>query len=293
VGKLALLAAVAVALVLGAARASGSPVTFQDAAGDAGNAPDLTSVVVDNDAGGTITIQLSIANAANLNEDSFIDLVFDTDRNPRTGSGSLGADYLMVIRGSDYTAHFYRWNGSAWADAPFPTFQGAQIALQTFRLQLNRSDLGNTSGFNFYLVGRQMGGSVLLARDDAPDTGVWTYTLAGLPAPPPPPPPAPRPAPPPTVRLGVPAVRTRGGIHAGRIFTLSARVSTNRGGVRVACVIRIGGRRVPALGRYASHVATCQGIAPPGTAGKRLIGTITARISGDRDQRFFSFGVRR
>jgi hypothetical protein len=41
-----LLAAV---LALGVGAAGATPVTFADPAGDAGNAPDLTSVVVDND----------------------------------------------------------------------------------------------------------------------------------------------------------------------------------------------------------------------------------------------------
>src|SRR4051794_38731577 len=104
-----LFAALCAVLLLGAAQAGASPITFADPAGDAGNAPDLTSFVFDNDTGGTITITMSIANAANLNEDSFVLMYFDADRNLSTGRSGDGADYLLRMRGSDYTFQFLKW----------------------------------------------------------------------------------------------------------------------------------------------------------------------------------------
>jgi hypothetical protein len=100
-----LLAAV---LALGVGAAGATPLTFADPAGDAGNAPDLTSVVVDNDTGGKISIVISWANAAYLNEDSYILVYFNSDRN--TATGNAGSDYLLRIRGSDYTFEYLRWN---------------------------------------------------------------------------------------------------------------------------------------------------------------------------------------
>ena len=125
-----LLAAV---LALGVGAAGATPVTFADPAGDAGNAPDLTSVVVDNDAGGKISIVISWANAAYLNEDSYILVYFNSDRNAATGNA--GSDYLLRIRGSDYTFDYLRWNGSDWVDPPSPiTVTVDQNALQTFEV---------------------------------------------------------------------------------------------------------------------------------------------------------------
>ena len=95
-----------------------------------------------------------------------------------------------------------------------------------------------------------------------------------------------------TVGLAAVTVKTAGGIHAGRIFTISSRVLTTARAVRVACVIKVSGRAVPALAHYAAHVLTCQGIAPPGSAGKRLAGVLTATISGDHDARAFTFVIR-
>jgi hypothetical protein len=292
-----LLAAV---LALGVGAAGATPVTFADPAGDAGNAPDLTSVVVDNDAAGKVSMVISWANAAYLNEDSYILAYFNSDRNAATGNA--GSDYLLRIRGSDYTFEYLRWNGSDWVDPPSPiTVTVDQNVLQTFEVAMNRPDLGGTTAFDFYLVSEQRGGSVVLARDNAPDSGVWTYRLAGFaPAPTPPstPKPAPKPAPKPvpkvpaTVGLGAVTVKTAGGIHAGRIFTISSRVFTTARAVKVTCVIKVSGRAVPALPHYAAHVATCQGISPPGSAGKRLAGVLTVAISGDRDARAFTFVIR-
>jgi hypothetical protein len=243
---------------------------------------------------------ISWANAAYLNEDSFISVYFNSDRNAATGNA--GSDYLLRIRGSDYTFDYLRWNGSDWVDPPSPiTVTVDQNVLQTFEVTMYRPDLGGSTAFDFYLVGEQRGGSVVLARDSAPDSGVWTYRLAGFapaPAPGPPPKPAPKPGPKPvpkvpaTVGLAAVTVKSAGGIHAGRIFTISSRVLTTARAVRVACVIKVSGRAVPALAHYAAHVLTCQGIAPPGSAGKRLAGVLTATISGDHDARAFTFVIR-
>ncbi len=197
--RLLILSAFAALLLLGVAQAGATPVVFQDPAGDAGQAPDLTSVVVDNDAAGNISFQVSIANAAILNEDSFFYFEFNTDRNRSTGSPNhLGADYAWIVRGSDYTVSFFRWNGSSWQETSSSTFQGQQIGVQTFKLQVNRSDWGNPAAFDFYIAGTKEGGDVVLSRDFAPDNGVWTYTLAGPPSPTPTPTPRPTPTPKPT-----------------------------------------------------------------------------------------------
>ena len=87
-------------------------------------------------------------------------------------------------------------------------------------------------------------------------------------------------------------VKTVGGIHAGRIFTISSRVFSRVGAVSVTGFITLWGRALPAVAHYSAHVATCQGIAPPGSAGKRLAGVLAVTIRGDRDARAFTLVIR-
>jgi hypothetical protein len=104
--------------------------------------------------------------------------------------------------------------------------------------------------------------------------------------PPPPPPPPPR------VALGTPIVKAPG-LHAGRPFVISTHVETNASTVKVTCAAKIGGRPVrSAKGRYANVSAICSGSLPKGTAGKRLIGSVTASIVGQKVTKSFSRVVR-
>ena len=169
------------------------PVTFADPAGDAGNAPDLTSVVVDNDAGGKVSMVISWANAAYLNEDSFISVYFNSDRNAATGNAALGLP----------------------AANPWQRLHLRLPALE--RLGLGRSSIADNgdrrperpadlrgrheparsrrhNGVRLLSGQRAARGKVVLARDNAPDSRVWTYRLAGF-APAPTTPSTPKPAP--------------------------------------------------------------------------------------------------
>jgi hypothetical protein len=288
------LAAAAVALALVAtAPGSTAATTFTDPTGDSGGAPDITNVVVDNDAAGTITMTVTTANQADLATDALVDIIFDTDRNPATGSPS-GGDYRVLIIGQTKSFGFLRWSGSQWDVAPGPTLQLSHSA-NTFHITINKSDLGGTAAFDFFLVGVQLSGDTVASRDDAPDgTAVWTYTLGAAPPPtttttPPPPPPPP----PPTVGLGAVSLKAPG-LHAGKLFSVRARVSTTATAVRVRCVVKVSGKALRVVGSYAraTHIASCTGRAPVATAGKRLAGTMTVTISGDRDSKTFSFVIR-
>jgi hypothetical protein len=95
----------------------------------------------------------------------------------------------------------------------------------------------------------------------------------------------------PTVALGKPIVKAPG-LHAGRRFTISTHVATNASTVRVTCAAKIGGRPVRNAGRYANNSAICSGSLPKGTAGKRLIGSVTASIVGQTVTKSFSRVIR-
>lgn len=294
-----ILAAFVAAMVLATTASAGTKATtFTDPTGDSGTAPDITTVVVDADATGTIVLAITTANQADLAADGVLDIVFDADRNGSTGSPS-GGEYRVLIFGQDKSFDFLRWDGTQWADASAGSLKIVH-APNTFGIVINKSDLGGTGAFDFYVVGVQLAadGSVT-ARDDAPDgSAVWTFTLVATPPPPttttttatPPPPPPP----PPTIGLGGVSLAAVG-LHAGKLFLVKAHVTTTAGTVKVTCAVKISGKAVRVLGAYAraTHTATCSGRAPLATAGKRLAGTMTVTISGDRDSRTFAFTIRK
>ena len=112
-----ILAAFVAAMVLATAASGGTKATtFTDPAGDSGTAPDITTVVVDADAAGTIVLAITTANQADLAADGVLDIVFDADRNGSTGSPS-GGEYRLLIFGQDKTFDFLHWDGTQWADA--------------------------------------------------------------------------------------------------------------------------------------------------------------------------------
>jgi len=293
--RLFILAAFVAALVLAATATGGAKLTtFTDPTGDSGTAPDITTVAVDADAAGTITLIVTTANQPDLAADAVLDLVFDTDRNGGTGSPS-GGEYRILVFGQDKSFEFLHWDGTQWADATAASLKIAHAA-NIFGFQINKSDLGGTAAFDFYIVGVQLAadGSVT-ARDDAPDgSAVWTFNLAAAPPPPttttaPPPPPPPSP---PTVGLGKVSLAAAG-LHAGKLFLVKAHVTTTASAVKVSCVVKVSGKAVVVRGAYAraTHTATCSGRAPVGTAGKRMAGTMTVTISGDRDSKTFSLFI--
>ena len=66
-------------------RQSANSVSFTDATGDSGIAPDVTSVTAANDDSGTITITASIPNRAALSTNDMLLIVIDSDPEHRDG----------------------------------------------------------------------------------------------------------------------------------------------------------------------------------------------------------------
>jgi hypothetical protein len=284
----------AVVLMLTMVSSAAADQTYTDPQGDGKVGTDVASIVVKNDAAGNILIDVTSVNPVVANH--AIAIFIDADRNTSTGS-SFGDDFWFY-GGPAVGVAFFAWNGSQFAPTSPGSFSAGQVGTNTSEFRINKADLGNTSAFNFVAISISIDPPNVNFWDSAPDTGEYTYTLTA-PAPPPAPAPAPTPTPKPapqvpaTVGLAAVSVKTLGGVHAGRIFTVAARVTTTARTVRVRCVIKVAGRAVPALGRYAAHVASCQGIAPAGTVGKRLAGTMTVTIAGDHDTRAFSFVIRK
>jgi hypothetical protein len=171
--RTAVLAPAAAALVLLVASSAGAAGSYRDPTGDNNGAPDVSKVAVTNDTAGTLTFDIGIVNLPSPAEVQTY-LFLDTDRNGSTGATALaGADYAFVVDESDDSFGFYRWNGSDWdGDIPCATVR-VSSGRTNVHIVVNRSELGGAGAFNFW-VGTRAGE----ARDEAPDDGTWSYSLA-------------------------------------------------------------------------------------------------------------------
>jgi hypothetical protein len=175
----------------GGRAATAGSVTFTDPAGDAGtSSPDITSVTINGDpATGTITVAVTAnaylpASPDGLERDIYVFL--DTDKNGSTGSIS-GSEYALAAQ-NDTTGAWWdlgRWDGSAWKSVPQSATMNFTRSGDVLTWTLNAADLGGATGFAFYVAAATYDASAnAVGRDDAPDSGKWTYDLsAGAPTP--------------------------------------------------------------------------------------------------------------
>src|SRR3954468_1461037 len=172
-GVLWLTAPAAAALVL-VAPAAGTG-RYTDPTGDAGAAPDITGVSVSSDAAGQIEFTIAIADLPAPADVTTL-LFLNTDLSAATGSPAhVGADYVFAVSESDSSYSFGRWTGSDWDfGTPFTTV-GVSSGRRGVSISVNRSELGNTSGLNFWtrtVSGTGGPGAV----DTAPEDGTWNYS---------------------------------------------------------------------------------------------------------------------
>ena len=174
-----LVVALAASVVLVCAASSGASrleQNYSDPAGDQqGTAPDVTTITVSHDASGNITFRINVSNQPALAADSQVVLWLDTDRSPNTGApNTLGSEYVFLVSGEGY--NFARWTGAEYDfDTPFTTVHVAYNAGAT--VTVNRSEIGNTNGFNFWVRGLQETGPETANIDDAPNDGTFSYLL--------------------------------------------------------------------------------------------------------------------
>jgi hypothetical protein len=257
-----ILAVSALALALTApARAA---ETFTDARGDNGEAHDITTVGVSNDAMQVVVsfpVPSPLPNLMQPDDQKWL-LLIDTDRSASTGDD--GAE-LRVIR--DSSAFVELWNGSVWIDAP-PAGISVRFELSSastsWRVQLPRALFGNTAGFDFRLTFAKVVGDEIVAADRAPDAGWWRYALQE----------------PVRVKLQLqPAVVTPARARVGSSVFVRARLSEVGTGKaapgQVLCKIRTGGSVVRISGRISTGVASCRPRVPRARSGTVVRGTMT------------------
>ena len=181
--RLPLALALAAALVLVVSTSASArpldiqPVSFSDQVGDAGTAPDISTVSVTNDATGTYFFDVAFATP--LTTTSVVDVYLDTDLNPATGDPqSGGADVVIEDVESDQSFGFYKWDGTKWG---FVSAVAIHVSgskdLKDLKFDAGTADLGAITGFNFFVEAVDGDGSAG-HFDDAPSgVAVWQYKL--------------------------------------------------------------------------------------------------------------------
>jgi hypothetical protein len=268
----AVLVTTAVLLLAGSAGAVGR---YTDPSGDSSGAPDITGATVGSAPNGQIVFRIRVTNLPSpADVQTYLFINADNDRN--TGSlASDGADYGFVVDELDNTYSFARWNGREWSETPDSTVQVASSSAEVL-VSVNRSELGNTSGFRF--LARTVHGD---ARDTAPDTGLWNYSLA---------------AGGPDVRAVVVRTQPSGAAKAGKRFTLTpvglrlpdfgepAAMVPRPESYR--CTAKVAGRRLAGRG-----TGRCTLTIPKTAKGKRLTVALTVVYQGVTKTFTFAYRV--
>jgi hypothetical protein len=162
-------AALTAALILVPTASSG---TYTDPSGDSSTAGDLVSVTVAGDkASGQLLFRITGTNIASSDTAPlFLDI--DSDANPLTGDISFnGSDYEFGVDNTSYG--FSHWDGSNWVATPDLSVQVSGNTSQIL-ISVNRSELGNTSMFNFFALTFN---SADRSFDGAPDRGAFNFSF--------------------------------------------------------------------------------------------------------------------
>src|SRR5215210_4697832 len=127
---------------------SASSGTYTDPSGDSGAAGDITGIsVIGDKTSGQLVFKITGSNLASSALNPLF-LTIDSDANPLTGDlTDHGTDYWFGMDLDGYG--FQHWTGSDWVDT---SSLSVQIRGNTSELTIsvNRSELGNSSTFNFY-----------------------------------------------------------------------------------------------------------------------------------------------
>lgn len=139
-------------------------VVYLDPAGDAGDAPDITAILIVPASGGTLDIDVKLAEPTDLGPYGWILLGLDTDRNQTTGD-IRGNEFLLFANGDRVI--LLRWNGQHFVTFPHRPLHSRETATDV-AFTLTTEDLGSRT-FDFSAA------SLRQDADLAPAEGVFTY----------------------------------------------------------------------------------------------------------------------
>jgi hypothetical protein len=244
--------------------------TYDDFIEDAGAAPDFCAsnfVTNDNEA---MLMGMHIHNRSSFAANDLYAIFLDTDENVSTG-GTFGSEFRLVFDGASRTLG--RWNGSGF-DSSTPQTSVKIDWLEGLGpvVSISRAELGNPEGLNFVLAS---------IRDDdidlAPDSGTWSYEVTPL-------------------ELAVQSLKV-GPARAGK--SLVARMVVTRSDLEsplvegaVACAAKVGGKTLRGKGAFADEAVVCMWRLPANARGKKLTGSVAAKLQGVQAKQAFTVKVK-
>jgi hypothetical protein len=123
-------------------------VTYPDAVGDSGLAPDIETIRVENDDSGLIIIQVRFRARLQVEATDFVGVFVNSDRDPNTGS-ETGAEWALALSGSG-GALLCRVAPSIDCAVPQGAFRAAYTP-EAATFTLNRGDIEVADGFDFWV----------------------------------------------------------------------------------------------------------------------------------------------
>jgi hypothetical protein len=246
--------------------ANANPATYTDPTGDNGTAPDISSVVVSNDANNQITFRINVVKLV-VPSDARVMVAIDSDQNASTGTS--GTDYLLIADLSNNMFGLLVWNGSDFVDSPSTTAT-ANYDSTGITFSVNSSELGKTTGLNYWV--RTLQGTTVAPgnHDDGPDAGSWNYQLGPAAA----------------LTLSV-ELFNASKAKAGKPFAAVITVARSDGALAdvsaddVTCAATVGHQRLAAGSSFAlGPAATCGWRLPKKSRGKTLHASVTVNLDG-------------
>jgi hypothetical protein len=182
-----ILAVLGAALVVSAASAApqvtSPPVNFTDPTGDSATAPDIAGIAVTNDDKGLYTFTITLGNV--YGDTAGLLLFLNTDANTSTGDPKNdGADYVFADDHGSHSFGLVSWVNSTYQDASDTTASVTVSADEkTLTFAINKSDLGNTTSFDFFAVSAAStdpSSDYDIAPDHSPDFQYTSQTVFSL-----------------------------------------------------------------------------------------------------------------
>jgi hypothetical protein len=269
--RLFLAAVLAFALAAGSAGAQTRGAEFNDPAGDAGTAYDITTVDVEDN--GTDFGFRVLFPPGFPDESDVVEILIETDHNPATGRTSDGADYGLFFQGGNPSSYgLVKFQGDGFTQVHF---DDVEVVWGTgLEFDIAAADLGIKTGFDFKVVTGVGLPPKSPDMDTAPDTGFWHYDLGG---------------PPPPIVLDRVLTSAPKKPRVGKAFRLQVAVrlvrgeeSATRAPDGLTCAATVGKAKVKTTAkRLSANLAACDLTVPKKTKGKTLTVKATARY-GDQ-----------
>ena len=273
--RLGLVAAALAAFVLVGAPGALADRSYADPAGDAGAAPDITSVAVSHD-DATVTFAVT-TNQPVLSPDASFWGYIDTDGNSATGFPGVGAEHFFLA--DDTGGLMAHVNGNILT-LDFQSSLRVNYANGVLTAQIARSELGSMEQLTFkFQADLDDANGDTIAEDAAPNgPPYYTYSLAPL-----------------TLAMSKPAGAPKKPV-AGKAFVVSAAVTRSDSEAvasgQVTCQAKAGKQTLRSSGSLNGGTARCAMRIPKGSKGRVVRGSMTAQVDDATVTKTFKFTVR-